>query len=93
VTRQAFTLAHELGHWLLHNEKLRESPELSILFSKPLGELNKEPIEKEANCFAASLLVPKSFLEEYKDEDPLTIAQIFGVSQDVIGFRIKDEYR
>lgn len=88
IHRKVFTLAHELGHWLLHNEELKEDPNRSIVFRIPLGEADKDPLEKEANCFAANLLVPKELLSQYKNEDIPTIARIFGVSSDVIGYRI-----
>src|SRR3989338_1814869 len=61
ATRQAFTVAHELGHWILHREKLIAEPnKYAILYRIPLGEANADPIESEANPFAANLLVPKS---------------------------------
>jgi Zn-dependent peptidase ImmA (M78 family) len=88
INRQAFTLAHELGHWLLHKQLLQEDPNRSIVFRIPLGKADKDPIEKEANCFAAELLVPNEFLDQYKNEDIGMIARIFGVSSEVIGYRI-----
>lgn len=93
-TRQAFTIAHELGHWLLHQDQLsREPDKYAVLYRKPLGRPNGDPIETEANFFAANLLVPKTLLEKYKDvEDTNTIAKIFGVSLEVVGYRMKDEY-
>ncbi|HEC2242352.1 TPA: ImmA/IrrE family metallo-endopeptidase, partial [Staphylococcus delphini] len=47
--RQQFSLAHELGHWILHNDYIPE-------------ELSKEEykeMEKEANEFASAFLLPK----------------------------------
>lgn len=35
--RQMFTIAHELGHWLLHKELLINKPETGILFRHPIG--------------------------------------------------------
>ena len=94
--RKAFTVAHELGHWLLHGDKLVSEPnKYAILYRQPLGESNKDPIEKQANCFAANLLVPKKFLDKYQKDPvytPEIIADIFGVSKEVIGFRMQDEY-
>lgn len=92
-TRKAFTIAHELGHWLLHQEKLQSEPEkYSILYRIPIGTLNSDPVEKEANTFAANLLVPKHLLDKYKDLDVDTISRIFGVSPEVVGYRLKNEY-
>lgn len=90
--RKAFTIAHELGHWMLHKEIFIENPKGYILYRKPLGRPNDDLYEKEANYFAAQLLVPEKFLNKYINYDINTIAKIFGVSAEVIGFRLKDEY-
>lgn len=89
--RRKFTVAHELGHWYLHKDELETNPNRSILFRIALGKLNTDPIEKEANIFAANLLVPMNLLEQYnKDgEDTQSLAKQFGVSQDVIGYRLQ----
>jgi len=94
--RKTFTIAHELGHWILHRDKLEKEPEkYAVLYRIPLGRLNQDPVESEANCFAANLLVPKTYLEKhiekYSDVDQL--ANIFNVSTEVIGFRLKYESR
>jgi Zn-dependent peptidase ImmA (M78 family) len=89
ATRQAFTIAHELGHWLLHKTKLESNPSLGIMFRVPLGTIDNNPDEKEANCFAANLLVPFDQLVKYKDKDQTSIATLFGVSPDVIGLRLR----
>jgi Zn-dependent peptidase ImmA (M78 family) len=88
VERQAFTIAHELGHWLLHKEDPGLKKEITIFFRKPLGGEN-EWWEKEANWFAANVLVPKEMLDRYKDKDEREVAKVFGVSPSVIGYRRK----
>lgn len=89
--RQTFTIAHELGHWLLHREIIKkDSSKYSVFLRRPLDSKENDFMEKEANCFAANLLVPKEFLLKYKDiADTTTLAKIFIVSQEVIGFRMK----
>ena len=84
VTRQRFTAAHELGHILLHSKiKNRE-------FLCPISE-KKSPIEKEADEFAANLLMPTDelnrMINKYQDEKGnvdfnqcLLISEYFGVS-------------
>lgn len=92
--RKAFTIAHELGHYLLHKKELAEDPNLSILFRIPLGAIDSNPLEQEANAFAARILVPKQILDEYRKkgiEEVAVLANIFGVSQEVIGHRLKDD--
>lgn len=89
-TRQRFTVAHELGHYLLEHDPAK----YGVLLRFP--EFNGEDEEeKEANCFAANLLVPKESLKEVlkkyslTNEDEPVLAQLFGVSKAVIRFRMK----
>lgn len=87
--RRRFTVAHELGHWRLHKQELRDNPQRSILFRIAIGELNKDPIESAANVFAANLLVPLEMLRKYKDSQTADeLAKLFNVSKDVIGYRL-----
>lgn len=97
--RKAFTVAHELGHIKLHTSELKEDPNLGILYRRPLGKKDSNIKEQEANCFAANLLVPKEMFEDvmkkYGNVLPENngvdiLSTIFGVSRDVIGFRMHD---
>lgn len=88
--RQTFTIAHELGHYILKHKP----DEYGVLPRIPnLSE--KNPIEQEANCFAANLLVPSKMLKETMNKYSLTrlntslLAQIFGVSEEVMRIRLK----
>lgn len=87
--RKAYTIAHELGHYLMHKDKLEQDPDkYAIFYRKPIGT-EHDPIEEEASCFAAHLLVPDALLTHYKDYDNNTMAKIFGVPVDVIGLRTR----
>jgi len=87
--RRRFTVAHELGHWLLHETYLRENPELGIFVRSPLGRKDDNPLEQEANCFAANVLAPKRILARYKNENYNLVAEIFGVTPDVIAYQLQ----
>lgn len=89
--RKNFTVGHELGHWLMHRDKLRDDPKVGVLFRIPLGKLNVDPLEKQANTFAANLLVPEKMLLERKKLglSQKDLANIFGVSEEVIGYRLE----
>lgn len=91
-SRKAFTIAHELGHWLLHQKQLNEDNRYTVLYRLAIGWYNHEPIEAEANYFAACLLVPEAMLkEEYqKIQDPKELARIFNVSDEMMGYRLKE---
>lgn len=86
--RKNFTIAHELGHYLLGHVG-KEG--YDVLYRQPIAEPTNKPMEQEANCFAANLLVPEYMLKKYLAEYPFAtnyqLANIFGVSPDVIGFR------
>lgn len=56
--RRLFTVAHELGHWILHRNHLLDG----ILRDEVLEEGGASRIEIQANKFASYLLVPESAL-------------------------------
>lgn len=64
--RRRFTIAHELGHFLLHGETSVEM-HVDRAYVKARNKTSSEgtdPDEVEANYFAAELLMPRRFLEE-----------------------------
>jgi Zn-dependent peptidase ImmA (M78 family) len=98
VERKRFTIAHELGHFVLHKETpLFVDKGDKILyrdFNSSTGELTKE---REANNFAASLLMPKRFLENELKKIPKTekepieyLAKIFNVSVQAMSYRLSN---
>lgn len=91
LTRQRFTIAHELGHWILHKEFMQLNKDMAVLYRKPLGEAESDAFEREANCFAANLLVPEEMLREAikSGYDEASLASRFNVSRSVIGYRCK----
>ena len=63
--RQRFTIAHELGHLLLHEGKQVHLDErLRVNLRNATSSLAVDPDEMEANQFAAELLMPEAFLEK-----------------------------
>lgn len=93
LKRQNFTIAHELGHWLLHREEINKSPQsYKVLRRQPIGG-EKDYRETEANTFAANLLVPTNMLKICKKASfsPEMMSDLFSVSSDVIGYRLKNE--
>jgi len=64
-TRQRFTVAHELGHLLLHNgEELRVDTQFKLNMRSPQSSTAEDIEEIDANAFAASLLMPQNFLRK-----------------------------
>lgn len=54
ITRQIFSVAHELGHFILHNDGTSHTSLRDTSSSRGI-----DAKEREANCFAANLLMPK----------------------------------
>jgi Zn-dependent peptidase ImmA (M78 family) len=90
--RQTFTVAHELGHALLHGKLFRVHPEdYKVLLRAPIRAAS-DPLEKEANAFAAELLVPEKMLQHYSKIGSIPeLARLFNVSEEVIRFRMTYE--
>lgn len=99
--RQNFTMAHELGHFLLHDrEHFHIDHEFRIRLRNNISSQGTDEGEREANHFAAALLMPKKFLEndlkdkEYIDlfaEDFLhDLACKYGVSTQALVYRLKN---
>lgn len=84
-SRRTFTLAHEIGHFLLHpsEEKFRVDV---VDYTKP-----ESRDESEANYFAASLLMPKDDLKKLLKvtNDTRDIAKYFAVSEKAVMNRLE----
>lgn len=71
-TRYRFTLAHELGHYELHEELYQfaqfTSPEEWLQFQRSIAPKDYSRYEYQAYCFAGLILVPKAPLANAVDE-------------------------
>lgn len=88
--RQTFTIAHELGHKVLHAE-WAESGLYQVLWRDP-SKQNKDRREQEANAFAADLLMPKTLLDDYRQLTTSQLARLFAVSEIAMSHRISFLY-
>ena len=65
LRRFRFTIAHEIGHWVCHClEGRAQSPEPSYCRPMDLTDAADRTLEREANIFAAELLMPESHVRE-----------------------------
>ena len=80
--RDNFTIAHEVGHFLLHSEAGAKK-----IWAHRLGSGR---LEWEANWFAASLLMPKRIIEQNNlfSQTPSTLANFFQVSYEAAEIRL-----
>jgi Zn-dependent peptidase ImmA (M78 family) len=66
--RLRFTIAHELGHFLLHAGEVihldEEPASFTVDFRNGRSSKGEDDNEKEANLFAAELLMPAKFLRQ-----------------------------
>jgi Zn-dependent peptidase ImmA (M78 family) len=100
--RQNFTKAHELGHLMLHDtEELHVDHSFRVVRLRDgISSQGNDEAEREANLFAATLLMPKEFLEadlagvEFLDllDDRvfLDLARKYGVSTQALVNRLKN---
>lgn len=98
MTRQHFTLGHELGHYFLHKDILREQHALidgdkyldgsSILYRQDGAD--PQQIELQANNFAASLIMPTHLVQQAWDatQSIQACARIFKVSAIAMSVRL-----
>jgi Zn-dependent peptidase ImmA (M78 family) len=97
--RQRFTVAHEIGHLVLHKGQ-------EVYVDSFEGRINwrdgaSDPVEAQANAFAAELLMPRAFVdrevEKVMDEGGVSpkqlvdvMAKSFRVSKQSMRFRLEN---
>lgn len=87
LPRASFTIAHEIGHYVLHKNDTEVFWRLDTINL----EQQKPEEETEANWFAASLLMPRNHILRYwsQTHDRSLLAKIFGVSESAMLYRLK----
>lgn len=83
--RQRFTIAHELGHFVLGHDGVLRDP------TKNFSATNYDPREVAANRFAAEVLMPQAAIEAAvrSEKDIRKLAEKFNVSEVAMKFRLK----
>lgn len=102
-TRQRFTIAHEIGHLILHSELIhRVHVDKGKNFRQKLyrdgrSKIGEDILEIEANRFAAELLMPSFLLKKdvknfYIDfnEEPSEIAELYNVSPQAMSIKLME---
>jgi Zn-dependent peptidase ImmA (M78 family) len=92
LVRQRFTIAHELGHFFLHPNK-----DAFVDYRDNKKGVMRTPREREANMFAAALLMPRHLLLKdvrsvgrngFSEEEVVMLAKRYDVSEDAMRFRL-----
>lgn len=90
--RRRFTLAHELAHILLHRDELERAVHVDrgSLRRDALSAEGVDPIEIEANAFAAELLMPTHLLISELKRHPVDLEDDAAVAALAKRFRVSD---
>ncbi|SHF82165.1 protein of unknown function [Flavobacterium fluvii] len=98
--RKRFTVAHELGHFFLHskNQPLFIDKTPKIMYRNNASSTGEVLIEREANAFAAALLMPQKLIieeiDKLQENDASKIisklADKFKVSEQAMSFRLSN---
>lgn len=83
--RMLFTIAHELGHAILHPH------ENTPFLKSTLLSVNR--LEKEANLFAVKLMISDDDLKIYNENTIQQLACIYGLPEELIELRITGKFR
>lgn len=91
-TRQRFTAAHELGHYIFHRDLLGEGVGDNRAYRTEgtrLANANIRPMhERQANSFAANVLMPRHRLTNVGGQATTALAQMFEVSPEAMRIRL-----
>lgn len=92
MSRQRFTIAHELGHFVLHRSKIGDGIKDNRLYRNHKGRANTgvtDRMETEANRFAANLLMPVSYIKNHAGDSSLDdMARNLMVSKEALRIRL-----
>jgi hypothetical protein len=87
LPRRRFTLAHELGHWVCQCLQGATAPRYCRADVIGLDPQAKA-LEREANVFAAELLMPEEAIREAWAGSVAGCAETFGVSSEAMHWRL-----
>lgn len=98
INRKRFTIAHELGHYMLHRNASKVFIDsMPVFFRDSTSGQGVERQEVEANAFAAELLMPEQMIYQelkgrkidvYDEQSINGIAEQFGVSTQALTIRL-----
>jgi len=87
--RKRFTIAHEIGHFILHHKKHNAGGEEVFIdkknqmayFRSKKSANNEDPREAQANKFAAELLMPDELIRKYIDDKKIDLFDDFSIQK------------
>ena len=96
LVRQRFTVAHELGHYIYHRDLLGDGVGDTLAYRTDDAELPpnskiKLEHERQANTFAANLLMPRALMEKLQRQgirSAAALADRLQVSEEALKIRL-----
>ncbi len=89
--RQRFTIAHELGHHIMHRELIDGTVHIDkgfTLWRDNVAAQGTDLVEMQANAFASELLMPKQFIGQIDGIENLDIDDEVGMKALAKRFRV-----
>ena len=96
--RLRFTAAHELAHWLIHQELYSGTGDMAAMLKSISKSSDADKyIERQADMLGSALLLPicqvkKAFYRTSGDDRVLKLANQFGVSKQAMDIRLKEHH-
>lgn len=78
--RQRFTIAHEIAHLLLHDLDVHFDRNFRVRHRDATSATATDPLEIEANRFAAELLMPYAMIQSDLDEAGIDVERLENVA-------------
>lgn len=75
--RRRFAVAHELGHWFLHEAE----PQLFVCTAEDMRDYKGSPVEVEANVFASELLMPTCLFRPLAEKADPRLETVAGLAR------------
>lgn len=92
LTRQRFTIAHEIAHYVLHRSLIGDGIVDDAMYRSKQGN----EVERQANSYAATILMPAPLVREKYRSGVMSyseMANVFDVSSEVARIRMRELFR
>jgi Zn-dependent peptidase ImmA (M78 family) len=90
-SRKRFSMAHELGHFFLHHRMGKVHMDKNVFFRNDIPNKEDQRMEREANVFAAELLMPRQLIQDsFQQKQTEEIYSPW--DEDILPSRLADEF-
>ena len=97
--RQRFSIAHECGHYLLHHIPSQKEnclfldEKLDLYYRRNVSTDNVVDftLERQANRFAAQLLMPEELIEQFIEDQDLDVLEEKAMKKMALAFKVSEQ--